>query len=308
MGLVIGSVANQQSVGTGITTTDEDIRFNYNAHSLHFDVFAYKDEGTAATVQNLIGDKITQMRLNTQNGTPEISWRVDDWHDFHPLALGLIPYVSILTSTDNIPHGFGLQYPFSPFPWDPTKNFGAPANFLTQFVIDSVADVNQDFDGYVYDLTVEGLDTSDKPNSLGYVRATQDVYTAGSVGEIRPTQVNNYKRLLGVYNFMTTSFDDLAAAAAFDVIGIRQQAVAYGKKTSFNYKPSRAWSMKLTQDVATFAAAAAVINVLDEGRWFADYGMLNQLPNIGLASVPNTTIETTAGVAEATRVIPIALV
>jgi len=307
MGLRVASVRNQRTVGATATTLTEDINFAFNAHSIHQDVFCYKDSGTAATVQNLI-DKVTQIRLITQNGNPEVTIDGDDLHDMLPLVFGTIPYVSINTSTDNIPHGFGLQYATSPFWWDPLKNFGMPGGQGIQYVGDYAADVAQDFDGYVYDLTVEGVDTADKPNSNGYLRVSQDAYTSGAVGEIRNTVIAPAKRILGTYNFMTTSFDDLAAAAAFDVTGIRNQGVAFSSSVQFNYKPSRSWSMKLPQTVASFAAAAAVINILDDGRWFADYGINNSSSVLGIAYQPNAAIQTTAGVAEATRVNTLALV
>lgn len=308
MGLRVASVRNQRSVGTTATTLSEDIGFAYNAHSLHLDVFAYKDEATAATIQNLIGDKITQFKLVTQNGNPEISVRMDDLHDSIPLMQGTIPYVSILTSTDDVPHGFGVQYPLSPFPNDPLRNFGASGGQLIQMQVDTAADVNQDFDGYTYDLTVEGVDTQDKPASIGYTRMYQDTYTAGAVGEVHKTTVGPCKRVLGTFNFMTTSFDDLAAAAAFDVTGIRSQALAFSDSYQFQYKPSRSWSMKLPQTVSTFATSPAVINILDDGKFFADYGWNNDSAVLGVAYQPNCSIQTTAGVAEATRVIPVSLV
>lgn len=308
MGLRVANVRNQRDVGTTATTLTEDIGFAYNAHALHMDVFAYKDEATAATVQNLIGDKITQFRIVTQNGNPEISIRMDDLHDSMPLMQGTIPYVSILTSTDNIPHGFGVAYPLSPFPLDPLRNFGAPGGQLIQTQVDTAADVNQDFDGYTYDLTVEGVDTADKPSAIGYVKMNQDAYTSGAVGEIHKTTLGPSKRVLGAFNFMTTSFDDLAAAAAFDVTGIRTQALAFSDNIQFQYKPSRQWSMKIPQTVASFAAAAAVINILDDGKWYADYGWNNDSAVLGVAYQPNATIQTTAGVAEATRVVPVTLV
>lgn len=307
MGLKIASVRNQRSAGTTATTLTEDVNFAFNAHSLHMDVFSLKNSGSASTIAALI-NKINQLRLITQNGNPEITTQADDLHDFIVSAFGTLPYHSILTSTDNIPHGFGLQYPLSPFWWDPLKNFGMPGGQGIQFVSDWAADGTQTFDGYTYDLTVEGVDTGDKPNSIGYTRMSLDSYTSGAVNETRKTAVATAKRILGTFNFMTTSFDDLAAAAAFDVTGIRTQALAFSDSIQFQHKPSRQWSMKQPQTVATFAAAAAVINILDDGKWFSDYGMNNSGSVLGVAWQPNATIQTTAGVAEATRVYPISLV
>ena len=136
----------------------------------------------------------------------------------------------------------------------------------------------------------------------------QDAYTAGAVNEIRKTDIGPCKRILGVMNFQTTSFDDLAASAAIDVTGIRTQGLAFSDSIAFQYRPMRASSFKWYQDVATFAAAAAAINMLDNGRFFADYGYRNQGSVLGVAFQSNAKIQTTAGVAEALRVLPVCLV
>ena len=298
-------------MGTGASTLTEDIRLNYNVHSFHFDVFSLKDSGTAATVQNLV-DKVTDVKVSTLAGNPESIVDGDDLFDMLPLVWSKLRYHSILTSTDNIPHAFGLQLPMSPFPDDPTRNFGLAANNGIQWITDTAADVSQDFDGYTYDLTVEGLDTTDKPNAIGHCKYIQDSFTSGAVGSARDTTVGPALRLLGVFNFMTTSFDDLAAAAAFDVIGIREQQITFSQSIASRNKPSRSWSMKPVQTVASFAAAAAVINVLDDGRWWNDFGINNDNASLGInisGIGNNTQVKSVAGVAsEATRVMPILLV
>lgn len=308
MGLRIANVRNQRSCGSTATTLLEDINFAFNTHSLHLDVFALKNSGSAATVANLIGSKLNEFRVITQNGNPETVISGNDAHDMIPSIFGTIPYHSINTSTDNIPHAYGLQYFASPFWYDPLKNFGMPGGQGIQFATDWAADGTQTFDNYTYDLTVEGVDTQDKPNSIGYTRVARDSYTSGAVNEVRRTIIAPAKRILGAWNFMTTSFDDLAASAAFDVTGIRSQALAFSDSIQFSYKPSRSWSMKQFQNVASFSAGAAVINVLDDGVFWADYGIQNSGSVLGVAYQPNATIQTTAGVAEATRVYSVALV
>ena len=66
--------------------------------------------------------------------------------------------------------------------------------------------------------------------------------------------------------------------------------------------------MRQYQNVASFSAAAALINSLDDGCFYEDFGINNSGSVLGVAYQPNATINTTAGVAEATRVYPIALV
>jgi hypothetical protein len=286
---------------------DDDIRFGFNAHALHLDIYSLKDTTVAATIQNLI-DKVTRVKLVTQNGTPETSIDSDDLHDFAVKALGKVPYHSVLTSTDNIPHAIALGIPLSPFPEDPLKNFGMPAGQGIQLIQEQAADVSQDFNGYVYDLTVDGVDTADKGSSNGYLRFFTDSYTSGAVGEIHDTVVAPAKRILGVMNFQTTSYDDLAAAAANDVTGIRTQALAFSESIQFESRPMREGAFQPNQTVATFAAAAAGINVLDSGRFWNDYGLRNAGTRLGIGWKQNSKIKTTAGVAEATRVIPVTLV
>ena len=311
MALKIANIKNQQSLGTTATTLTEDIRLNYNVHSFHLDVFSLKDEATAATIQNLV-DKITDVRVSTLSANPESIIDGDDLFDAQALVWGKLRYHSILTSTDGIPHAFGVQLPMSPFPDDATRNFGLPANNGVQWITTTAADVNQDFDGYTYDLTVEGLDSTDKPNALGHCKYIQDAFTSGAVNSGRDTTIGPANRLLGVFNFMTTSFDDLAADVAFDVTGIREQQITFSESVASASKPSRAWSMKKVQTVATFAAAAAEINVLDSGRWFNDFGILNDNASLGInisGIGQNTKVKSIAGVAsEATRVMPIVLV
>lgn len=309
MALIIASIKNQESLGTTGTTFTENIRFGYNVTAFHLNVFANKNSGTAATVQNLV-DKITRIKLNTANGTPESTVDTDDLFDMNAQVFDIARYCSILTSTDNIPHAFGVALPMSAQPNDPTKNFGLPAGQGVQFVYDTAADVSQDFDGYTTDLTVEGLDSKDKPNSLGYLRYQQDAYTAGAVGEVRETKIGTAKRLCGVYNFQTTSWNDLSAGAAFDVTGIRSQAITSSDQTQFDYKPSRSWTMGKIPQMASYAAAAVITNVLDDGNFFSDFGIRNDSQRIGLnvQGNPNVSVKTTAGVAEALRVMPLSLV
>ena len=78
----------------------------------------------------------------------------------------------------------------------------------------------------------------------------------------------------------------------------------------YEYKPSKAWSMKRPQTVASYAAAAAEINVLDTGRWFNDFGIHNDSVKVGLdvSSNSNVEVQSVAGVAEAVRICPIILV
>jgi len=307
MGLIVANVENQKSPGTGLTSITDDIKFTFVAHALHLNVFAEKDEATAATLQNLV-DKLTSVNLLTTVAQPESTIDTDDWFDLLPW-IGINRYISTLTSTDGIPHAFGLVYPLSPFPNDPIQPFGAPANRLTQLQTNWAADINQDFDTYLYDITVEGLSVDVKANTNGYVKFTQDSYTSGSVGEVQKTDIIG-RRLLAVFNFQTTAYDDLAAGAANDVTGIRQQSVAFSENVLIGpYKPFRSWTQSpFHREV--LSGTAGVGTQLDLGHFLSDYGWMNDnVSRLGIDITPgNVKIETTAGVAEATRVYPVALV
>jgi len=308
MGLIVANVENQKSPGTGLTSIADDIKFTFVAHAMHLNVFAEKDEGTAATLQNLV-DKLTSINLLTTVGQPESTIDGDDWFDLLPW-IDINRYVSILTSTDGIPHAFGLLYPLSPFPLDPTQNFGAPANRLTQLQTNWAADINQDFDTYLYDITVEGMDVTDKPSPQGYVKFVQDSFTSGGVDSIQKTDVIG-RRLLATFNFQTTAYDDLAAGAANNVTGIREQSVAFSENIKIGpYKPSRSWTQSPFHR-ELLSGTAGVGTQLDLGHFLADYGwMNNNSARLGIDITPgNVKIETKAGVAsEATRVYPVALV
>lgn len=305
MGLIVANVENQKSAGTTLTSITDDIKFTFIAHALRLNVFALKNDTTVATLQNLV-DKLTSINLLTTVGQPESTIDADDLFDLMPW-IGITPFISNLSVTDNLPTAFGLIYPLSPFPNDPTENFGAPANRLTQLQTNWAADVTGDFDGYVYDITVEGLDVG---SSGGYVKFVQDSFTSGAVDSVQKTDVIG-RRLLGTFNMQTTAYDDLAAAAANDVTGIREQDVTFSENIKIGpYKPSRSWSQApFHREV--MSGTAGVGTQLDLGHFLADYGWNNDnTAKLGIdITAGNVKVETKAGVAsEATRVYPVALV
>jgi len=307
MGLIVANVENQKAAGSTLQSITDDIKFTFVAHNLHLNVFALKEDTTVATLQNLV-DKLTSVNILTTVAQPESTIDADDWFDLLPW-IGVSRYISNLSTTDNLPTAFGLIYPLSPFPNDPTQNFGAPANRLTQIQTNWAADIAGDFDGYVYDITVEGLDIPDKPNPQGYVKFTQDSYTPGAVGEVQKTDIIG-RRLLATMNFQTTAYDDLAAAAANDVTGIRTQSVTFSENVKIGpYKSFRSWTQSPFHR-ELISGTAGVGTQLDLGHFLADYGwMNNNTSRLGIdITAGNVKIETTAGVAEATRVYPVALV
>lgn len=308
MGLIVANVENQKSAGSTLTSITDDIKFTFIAHALHLNVFELATSGTVSTLQVLI-DKLRSVNLLTTVAQPESTIDTDDWFDLLPW-IGINRYISILTAADNIPHAFGLLYPLSPFPNDPTQNFGAPANRLTQFQTNWIADVSPGFDTTVYDLTVEGMDVTDKPTPQGYVKFTQDSFDSGAVDSVQKTDVIG-RRLLATFNFQTVAFDDLAAAAANNLTTIREQSVTFSENVKIGpYKPSRSWTQSpFHREI--LSGTTGVGTQLDLGHFLADYGwMNNNVARLGIdITAGNVKVETKAGVAtSATRVYPVALV
>lgn len=303
MALIYGRVKLQESLGTAATTFTENINFNFIANQMHLDLFMYKESATAASIQNLV-DKISQVRISTQNGDPESTIDGDDLFEFPKYAFDNVhPHHTPLTATDNDPHVAGFLYPFSPFPQNSLANYGLPAGKGVQFIYDVAADVSGDFDGGVTDLIVEGVEIGDKGTD-GYIKFQRDAHTFSAVGEQRDTLING-NRLLGVYNHMTTSYDDLAAAAAFDVVGIRDQQIMKSQNSVLKYKPIQTYAKMKQSHNSTDSAGG---DFLDAGRFFHDLG-IQQIPQgINIRNQGQVEIRTTAGVAEATRIMPVLLV
>ena len=303
MGLIIASVRNQRSAGTTATTLTDEIKFNFTANAFHLNVFALKLTTGAATLQQLV-DKVDQFRISTVRGQPETTIDGDDLFDFLP-NIGVQRFISATSTTDNDPLGFGLTYPCSPFPNDPTKNFGLKYGDGVQTEIDFTADTAGDYDNYTYDLTVEGLTADIKPDPQGFLKFVRDAYTSQAVGEDNFTRIGPAKRLLGTFNFQTTSYEDLAAAAAYNTTGIREQAVEYSSAIRAGpYKPFRSWGMD-----RAFPTTTSPTMLLDQGHFFSDYGINNSTAELGFNTLgASVEIRTTAGVAEATKVYPVVLV
>lgn len=304
MGKIVASVRNQRAPGAAATTLTEDIKFNFVAHALHLDTFGLLVASAADTFQGVV-DEVQQVRFSTTNSQPESTIDGDDLFNFLP-NIGVPQFITNNALTiDNQPKAFSLTQPFTPFPLDDTRNYGLPSGKGVQFEIDWLADTT--IDGRAYDVTVEGLTNDIQSDPIGYIKFVRDGYTAGAVGEENFTTVKG-NRLLGVQNFQTTEFDALAASAAFNITGIREQAVLMSNDIVLGpYKSMRSWSMNKGFVPSTRSGAAPTGTLLNLGAFFADYGIGNSGPiGINIAG-RETKVRTTAGVAEATRVNPVVL-
>jgi len=305
MGLIVASVRNQRTPGAAATTLTDDIKFAFTATALHLDTFGLLVASAADTFQGVV-DEVTQVRYSDIDSNPVSTIDGDDLFDFLP-NIGQFPFITNNALTvDNQDKAFSLTQPFSPFPNDPSKNFGLPSNKGVQFTVDWLADTT--IDGRAYDLAVEGISADIKPSPAGYVRFVRDAYTPGAVAEQNFTDLEGAgKRLLGCMNFQTTEFDALAASAGFDVTGIREQAILYSNDIKVGpYKPYRAWGMGKFKRAPLAADGGG--NQLNLGHFFEDFGINNATGGLGLnIAGANVRVRTTAGVAEATRVNPVIL-
>lgn len=303
MGLIWGILENQRSAGATATTLSTIVNASFPVQNMHIDVYSLKNATTASSLLVEV-QKLQEVHLNTTAGTPESSIRGQDLFDFHPTALGRSSYISVLTAVDNDPHMFATSYPFSPFPDDPTENFGLPANRATTFEMQFIADTAASFDTYTYDLTLEGVDAGTRPNPKGYIKFVRDEQTL-AVGSAVFTRFVA-KRLLGIFNFVTTSFDDLAAAAAIDVTTIRTQEIAFSRNTVYGpFRPARAAAF---QWLPMITASPPIL--LDNGDHFENFGINNRMGDLGLdvSKETLTEIKTTGGAANAARIYPVCLV
>jgi len=278
MGLIVASVRNQRAPGAAATTLTDDIKFAFTATTLHLDTFGLLVASAADTFQGVI-DEIIQIRYSDVDSNPISTIDADDLFDFLPNIDADQFITNNALTVDNQPKAFSLTQPFSPFPNDPSKNYGLPGNKGVQFTVDWLADTT--IDGRTYDLTVEGISDT-KPSPIGYVRFLRDGYTPVAVADENFTELEGAgKRLLGVMNFQTTEFDALAASVAFDVTGIRQQSILYSNDIRVGpYKPYRSWSMSGFKRAPLQASGTG--NQVNLGHFFADFGINNNSGGLGL--------------------------
>jgi hypothetical protein len=300
MPLIIGTVRNQRPAGATATTLSDNINFAFRAHALHIDLYNIKNTTTASSLLSQM-QKLSQVRINTVSGQPESTIDGQDLYDFHPAALGRSPYKAVLTAVDNDPHCITMAYPLSPFFDDPTEPFGLDAGRGTQIDLVFAADGSNSFDGTTYDITVEGLTGA---ATKGYTRFVRDAQT-GIVGNQVNTKVYG-KRFLGCMNFMTTSFDDLAANASIDVTTIRTQAILQSSAVILGpFRPQRTGAVLYLPQITSAAPF-----YLDNGSHFQNFGILNKAGDLGFDISGQGTIElqTTAGAADAYRTYPTTLI
>lgn len=288
MGYLYAQVETQKSVGSTATTTTENITNNFSVNVMHTDWYDLKNTTTTATLLKEV-QKVSNIYINTINGTPQSSIAGQDLYDFDMLAYQVAPYISTLSASDNHNQAFSLPYFFNPFMFDYTENFGIDAGILSQVQIATAADLTNQFDTYTFDLYLEGVDSTTRPQTNGYVKFTPDAETSVA-GQVLYTKVYG-KRLLGIFNFMT-NFIDALSNAAVNTTTIRTQAVTFSRSVVYGpFTPMRAMATQAWQINTT---SPPVLNNADH---FHDLGIGNRMGPLGINIAGNNQVEiqTTGG-------------
>jgi|SRR5579872_857133 len=300
MGLLFSSIETQFSMASTASSHSSNTALNYTSHIAHVDVYCQKATTTASSNLVMV-QKISNININTQGGTPEISIQAQDLLDFDISAWGYAPYITAASSTDEALEAISLPYYFSPYPEDPTEPYGIQPLQMNQFVVNWIADVSHTFDNYVYDLYFEGVNPK---ATNGYIVANQDKETM-VVGS--PTWTKAFgKVLLGVfYGNGGTFIDDVAADGAYNVTAVRTNAVTNSRNIIFGpFTPMRAtainrWPM----------SSPVSQTLLDDGDLFMNYGMFNNTGNggININGQSNIEIQTVGGTTDVITIYPIVL-
>ncbi|MDE1871787.1 MAG: hypothetical protein KGI06_06135, partial [Candidatus Micrarchaeota archaeon] len=247
--------------------------------------------------------KVDYLYINTINGTPQSSVKGQDLYDFNMEGFQVAPYISTLSSTNQGVQAFSLPYFFNPFMYDYTENFGVDAGILSQIQLATKADVSNRFQSYVFDMYLEGVDSTTRPTTNGYIKMTRDEETS-TAGQTLYTKVYG-KRLLGIFNFMTNFIDNLSANAAINTTTIRNQAITFSRSVVYGpFTPMRALATQAWQVNTT---SPPILNNADH---FQDLGMHNRMGPLGVNIAGNNQVEiqTTGGDANAYRTYGVILV
>ena len=299
MGLLYSQIENQFSIGTTASNHVSNTALTYTSHKQNIDVYCAKNTTTASS-QLVMVQKISNVQMNTQGGTPEISMQGQDMFDWAH-AQGYSPYITPSSTTDDAVEAFNLPYYYSPYPEDPTEPYGIQPLQLNQVNVQWAADGSHTFDIYVYDLAFEGV--SPKATN-GYVVMNQDKETM-AVGGNTWTKAFG-KVLLGVfYGNGPVFIDGLSAAAANNVTDVRTTAVTNSRNIIFGpFTPLHCTAINYWPQATT-----APNNQLAAGDMFVDYGITNNTGNggINIAGQSNIEIQTVGGTTNTITIYPVVL-
>ena len=296
MGLVIANIAQDVAPGASATTRYEDIKKSYTVQNLVLQSIARSTTTSSAGTLLGLTSRFDRIFINTISSSNVTDWEGEHLYDFDVLALKNFPMVEAAVA-DNIPMGTGINIPQSPYPFNYDKPYGMAPNRGTQIQFNWIADAATTGDAGQYSLTAVG--NPDVTNPIGMLANVRDSFTAAAAGEIRNTRVIG-KRLAGVYNFGTSAFSDLAAAAAYNVTTFRDHAITESDDVKLGP----------VEDFYTFAKGSYEVGALiDEGSEFIDLGFNVTGDPVGIdISVGDWKYRSTRGVTDAGISYPIRII
>lgn len=221
MGLVIANIRKDRGYGAAATTVSEDIKKSYTIQNLVLQAISRSTTTSSAGTLLGITSRYDRIFVSTVANSNIIDWEGEHLYDANIHLFANNPMAEI-AQADNIPLGTALNIFMSPYPFNFDKPYGMAPNRGTQIDFSVVADGATLGDAGQYSLTAVG--NPDIASPIGMVANHRDAFTATAVGDQRNTLVIG-KRLAAVYNFGTTAFSDLAAAAAYDVTTFRDHSI-----------------------------------------------------------------------------------
>lgn len=288
--------------GTTAETVERDLPRTGVTKALIFDVTA-QTNGTSAGSRNALTSQLDQISVGVveSNRVSEI-----DGEDIDAFNVLRGNHALIDTSAvNNQRNVFGYTYPFDPFMighrMDFSRPFGLPGSVARKIRILFAADATTDAGLQLDDkrVAISSIVSTDG-SSAGYMSFTRDSYTA-AVGVNKyttvPTSGPNSK-LLGVFNFETTSAADVTTDAGHRTIqSIQQQALTVNRRDILGpIYPT-------TMDFINGQFETGAIN--DEGYSLWNLGFTNDNNNLGVPTVggipSEMEIRALGGVADAVR-------
>lgn len=296
MGLEYAQVLQDESPGAAATNVFANMKKSFTVQNLVLQVPAR--ENSTDTASTLLGctSRLDRIFLSTNTGSNVVDWEGEHLWDFD-VQSGFAYPLAETGQAQNVPIGAFWNLPLSAKPFDFDVAQGAAPQRLTQIQFSWAADAVALGDSATLSLTAIG--NPDISNPVGMLANVRDNFSANSAGQQRDVDVIG-KTLMGVYNFGTTGYSDLAAAAAFNVTTFRDHSIVQGD----------AVKVGPIQDFALSAMGKAyeIGALIDEGSEVWDLGYRNTNPsgiNIsdGTWAYRNTRGATNAGISYPIRLI-----
>lgn len=296
MGLEYAQVLQDEAPGANATNVFANMKKSFTVQNIVLQSIARASTTTAAVTLLGITSRLDRIFLSTNTGSNVVDWEGEHLWDFNVLSDIAQPFNEIATA-NNVPVGASWNLPLSPDPYDYDLRFGAAPQRLTQIQFSWAADANAL--GDEGRLSVTAIGNPDIISPIGMVANVRDAFTSNAAGGLRDVDVIG-SLLMGNYNFGTTGFADLSAAAANDVTTFRDHAIVQGDAVKIGPIQERTlWSMGKGYELG---------DLIDEGSTWWPLGFNNANPSgidisDGTWAYRNTRGRTDAGVSYPIRVI-----